>query len=109
MPYKFNTLKIHIPEEFDKRVKIPKSEHDGIRIRYKEGESLRQIARLFGVDKRLIQFILHPERLIQARKNRDWRKYHDQENITRLKRELDQRKASIFKVKGSKFNKDNSN
>ena len=58
-------------KENDRRIKIPASEHDYIKRRYKEGESLRGIARAYGVDKRLIQFILYPERL---KKNRELRK-----------------------------------
>jgi len=105
MHYSFNdAVKMRLPEGEDRRVKIPKSEHDRIKQRYKDGESLRVLGRAYGVDKRLIQFILYPERLIQARKNRDWRLYHNRENLTKLTRELRQRKARIFKVKGSKFN-----
>ena len=50
------------PEQ-DGRRKIPKSEHKKIRQLYSEIHSTRKIAKLYGVDKRLIQFILYPERL----------------------------------------------
>jgi len=53
----------------DKRVKIPKSEHEYIRQRHKAGEGIRHLGRVYGVDKRTIQFILFPERLAIVRKH----------------------------------------
>ncbi len=60
MPYK--SQKIILPSKFDRRIKIPKSEHKAIKQAYKQGEAIRAIARRYKVDKRLIQFILFPER-----------------------------------------------
>ncbi len=60
MPYAH--LRKKIPPELDRRIKIQKSEHAYIRERHKNGEAIRAIARAYGVDKRLIQFILFPER-----------------------------------------------
>jgi hypothetical protein len=71
-----------IPEELDKRIKIPKSEHQTIRDLYKSPEwSMRKIAAKYNVDKRTIQFIVYPERLAKSRENRDWRNYYDKEEV----------------------------
>ena len=99
MPYSFDTQKKKIPEEYDKRRKIPSGEHLHIKRRYKEGESLRQLARAYEVNKRTIQFILYPERRLQSMKNRDWRKYHNREKLTKAIRELRRRKAKLFNKK----------
>lgn len=52
----------------DRRRKIPSYEHETIKDLHKDGMSIRAIARKYNVDKRLIQFILFPERLEVARK-----------------------------------------
>ena len=62
MPYKFETKKLRIRPEDDRRIKIPKSEHLVIFALHKAGMAIRAIARRYGVDHRLIQFILYPER-----------------------------------------------
>lgn len=56
--------KIKIGKARDRRIKIPQSEHEYIKQRHKNGEAIRAIARSYGVDKRLIQFIIYPERQI---------------------------------------------
>lgn len=68
-------------KENDRRIKIPASEYNYIKRRHQEGESIRGIARDYGVDKRLIQFILYPERLKHNRELRKqrggWERYYD--------------------------------
>lgn len=73
-----------MPQGTDKRVKIPKEEHEYIRTRYKNKEaSQRQLAREYGVDRRLIQFIIDPskhEQNIARRKARGGSKqYYDKD------------------------------
>lgn len=58
------------PEQ-DKRRKLSASEHDYIRKRYADRGrpiSHRQLAREYGVSKRLIQFILNPEKQAIAKR-----------------------------------------
>lgn len=62
MTYKWEKEGKKIPSLLDKRRKIQENEHKDIRKRNKEGEAIRAIARSYGVDKRLIQFIVCPER-----------------------------------------------
>lgn len=47
----------------DKRVKIPKTEHQTIKDIWLSGQyTIYRIAKLYGVSYRLIEFICHPER-----------------------------------------------
>lgn len=51
----------------DKRVKLSDADKEEIRYRRKQGESMRELARAFNVDRRLIQFTVYPERYAHAR------------------------------------------
>lgn len=68
MPYKFDNIPINNPKH-DKRVKLTDEDKDNIREEYKTGlVSQRDLAKKYGVSRRLIQFVLSPEKLISARK-----------------------------------------
>jgi len=69
MPNK-NVDNYRVGKNNDRRIKIPATEHAYIKQRHKQGEAIRAIARGYGVDKRLIQFIIYPERLALNRKLR---------------------------------------
>lgn len=61
MPYKTDKLKLDCPF-LDRRVKLIPCQVEMVKHWYKKGESINGISRLFKVNKRLIQFILFPER-----------------------------------------------
>ena len=65
----------------DGRRKIPKSEHREIRRLYKSIRSTRKLAETYGVSRRTIVLILHPERLKklqeEKKKKKSWIKYYD--------------------------------
>jgi len=75
MPYNFQYTHKHIPPDLDRRRKIPVTEHENIRKRYAKGESQRELARAYNVSRRLIVFILHPERLKGFQERRAKEKY----------------------------------
>lgn len=80
-----------LPREKSNRVKIPLSDHESIRSRVLGKTSgVREIAREYGVDKRLIQFIAYPERKAQNLKRREerggWKKYYDKDKNTEYMR-----------------------
>ncbi len=80
-----------LPREKSKRVKIPLSDHESIRFRVLNNRAgVREIAREYGVDKRLIQFIVWPERKEQNLKRRaergGWKKYYDKDKNTEYMR-----------------------
>jgi len=61
------------------------------------GYGIRALSRKYEVDKRTIQFVLYPERLVAAKINRDWRKYHDRTKLTVAVRKLRARKTLLIK------------
>lgn len=63
MPYKFETDKLLIPRELDRRIKLSTDDKKIIRGLYKTGQySQRQLAREYNVSRRLITFIIDPEK-----------------------------------------------
>jgi len=67
MPYKCE--KLHIPKDKDRRIKLTDEQRQEIRDSYPDF-SQRQLAKKFGVSRRLITFILDPQKLkrnIEAR------------------------------------------
>ena len=60
----------------DGRRKIPQEEHPKIQKLYKEGLSQRDIAKLYNVSRRLIVWILYPERLKEYQTQRILNKTH---------------------------------
>ena len=80
MPYK-SEKKIIKNTKYDKRIKLSNSDKEKIKQLYSKGSSIRGLARYFKVDKRLIQFILFPERqiknLLDREKRGGWKQYYD--------------------------------
>lgn len=91
---------INIGKKYDRRIKIHKEDHPYITQRYKNGESIRSIARFYGVDKRLIQFIIFPERLELNKKLRKerggWKKYYSTEKRREEMRRFRQHKKELL-------------
>lgn len=83
--------------KYDKRVKYDDDFKATIKELYRNKTSINEISRLMGCSKRFVHFTLFPERLVNARRNRDWTKYHNREQLTRLTRELRQRKKLLIK------------
>lgn len=75
MPYKCTKAKI--PRKFDKRVKLTEDDKHNIREMYRQGETVRGVARIFEgkCSRRMVQFVLFPERAEVAKQNfKRWRK-----------------------------------
>ena len=73
-----------MPKGTDKRVKLRKEEHEYIRTRYNRKEaSQRELAREYGVSRRLIQFIVdpskHEQNLARRKANGGSMKYYDKD------------------------------
>ena len=98
MPYK----KTPMPEGFDRRIKIPKTEHTNIKLLHKNGMAIRAIARLYNVNKRLIQFILFPDRNkinLQHREERGGSKqYYDKDKWRVVHREHRRYKSTVLGI-----------
>lgn len=93
--------KMRVPIGKDRRVKIPKEEHDYIRARYNRKEvSQRELAREYGVSRRLIQFIIDPlkhELNLKRRQERGGsKKYYDKDKWREIQREHRTYKKSLL-------------
>tara|TARA_R110000868_G_scaffold150997_1_gene374597 strand:+ start:359 stop:706 length:348 start_codon:yes stop_codon:yes gene_type:complete len=79
MPYKWQTDKTPMPRQADKRVKLTDRQRKQIRLN-PDGLSQRKLAKLYGVSRRLITFILDPQKLADNREARDkrggWEQYY---------------------------------
>lgn len=82
MPYRTEKLKIDCPF-MDRRTKLLPCQKEMVLHYHNLGYSQRAIARMFNVSRRLIIFIIHPERLaknLDARRDRGGHKaYYDRE------------------------------
>lgn len=84
MPYTFEYKHLKMKKEDDKRIKLTDDDRQEIRKLYNTGTfSQRQLAKMFNVSRRSIQFVLDPEKL---RKNQEQRierakdgRYYDKE------------------------------
>lgn len=61
MPYKSDTIAIK-NSKLDRRVKLQPEQKEDVRKLHKQGIAIREITRRFGVSRRLIQFVIFPER-----------------------------------------------
>jgi len=100
MPYKSEKIKLN--EKQDRRKKLTASQKQEI-VSLKGKISQRSLARMFGVDRRTISFILYPEKLEENKKRRAERggskQYYNKENHTASMREHRKYKQSLY-VKG---------
>ena len=82
MPYLAEKIPI-AGTEHDARIKLTLTDKARIREFHAGGESIRSLARGFGVSRRLIQFVLFPERKVQDLANRaargGWKQYYDKD------------------------------
>lgn len=90
MPYK--TEKLKLGDQFLKRnVKLIDCQKAMIHWHHKNGMSITSIGKLFRVNKRMIQFVLFPERHarnLELRKQRGGSKiYYDREKNNKAQRE----------------------
>jgi hypothetical protein len=101
MPNKLDSIKYS--EEQDGRVKILKSQYDEVRAKYVSLQSMRATAAYYGVDKRLIQFIIYPERLEALKAHnkliKHHRKYYDKDKWRETMRKFRARKKEILNPK----------
>lgn len=111
MPYKSENIKIQ-GTEFDKRKKLDDYQKKEIKELYESGSfSQRQLARMYGVSRRLIIFCIYPERLKAnkaVRKQRGGSKrYYDKEKHTKAMRKHRKHKQKLYKE--SKIKLENGN
>jgi len=102
MPYKFEKTPIN-NQKYDKRVKLTDEQREKIRNDYDTGEiSIRGLERKYGVSRRLIQFILFPERLEKAKRDfaqrqREGRYYDKDKHKEYMKKHREHKKDLVKK------------
>lgn len=98
MPHKFEKDKIHLPRGKDRRIKLTSEQRQ--EIREAVGVSKHELAAKYGVSRRLIQFIQHPERHaknLQDRAERGgWKQYYDKDKHRETIKEHRQYKSAVL-------------
>lgn len=66
-----------IPYQYDRRRKLKEGDTDAIQHKYKLGQSIKSLAKEYGVSRRLIQITVKPEvrRQMYQRHKEHWREY----------------------------------
>lgn len=86
---------------YDKRRRLSDDDREDIRRDAAAGDSLRMIARRYGVSRRLVQFILYPERLEENRQRLaargGWRQYYSKEKHREYMREHRKYKKELYR------------
>ena len=89
----------------DRRRKLTDEDKQNIKNLHKEGESIHEISRIYKnvCSRRLIQFVIYPERLKQLQetnaKNQHWKKYYNRKQLTEASRNWRHYKKSILNKK----------
>ena len=89
MPYKWTDKHIKLGEFDRRRSGLSDDDKENIKRRHKQGEAIRSIARTYAklCSRRLIIFILYPERLKvmqdKHRAEQHWKKYGNREKLTK--------------------------
>ena len=100
MPLKVDKIKLN-SQLLDRRVKLTDSDKEDVILRYHMGDSINGLARTFNVNKRLIQFILFPERHKQNLLLRELRGgstiYYDRKKHSEAIKDLRKYKTELLK------------
>ncbi len=85
-----------IPRDQDARRRLLPEDPERIHALYQAGHPIRAIAREFPhVSRRLIQFVLFPDRLAAVNRPGHWKKYYDKEKQRIAMRKLRARRRSL--------------
>ena len=97
MPYKSEKIKLK-PHQ-DRRRKL--SDEDKETIRSMKGVSQRKLAKMFGVSRRTIQFVLDPQKRLdnveRRRERGGWQQYYDKEKHAEYIKKHRRYKQELFK------------
>lgn len=101
MPSKVDPLRVPRVKGIDKRIKLSDADRAAIIESHGSGASINGLAREYGVNKRLIQFILFPERQRKNLQDRQERggsaKYYDVDKHREAMREHRSHKRKLLK------------
>ena len=81
--YGFKQYEKYNDEKLDGRVKILKEQYPEVIAMYEDLKSSRKVAKAFGVDKKIILFIVNPEYkkkdALRQKNEHHWKKYYDKD------------------------------
>lgn len=101
MPFKTDKLKIG--NSLDRRVRLLPQQKEEAKKMYQDGISIRGITRHFKVSRRLIQFILFPERkqknLDDRKKRGGWKQYYRKNEWAKTMKEFRRHKYNLLTEK----------
>lgn len=84
----------------DRRIKLNEEDKENIIKLHKQGISIREITRRYNVSRRLIQFIIFPERYVRNVENYHarggWQAYYDKDRRRTTMKEHRHYKQSVF-------------
>lgn len=101
MPFKSESIKL--PKQYDRRIKLTDKQRDEIKEKYASGVySQRALAREYNVSRRLISFVLNPEKYETAKeqfkeRRKDGRYEPDKASRNQIQREHRGYKQRLFK------------
>ena len=102
---------INLPKGFDRRVKLTDSDREKIKRLHKKGLGIREIARMFEkkCSRRLIQFVIYPERLKKLyqtqKEEKHWKIYYNKDKWRESMRNHRKYKALVFGVESKRKRK----
>lgn len=101
MAYKFETEHLKLSKEDDRRIKLNDEDKEEIKKLYDTGMfSQRKLAKMYGVSRRSIQFIIDPEKLKKNRENFSERqkdgRYYNKEKHREYIKEYRERKKQLY-------------
>ncbi len=100
MPYKWETQKMKVAKEDDKRIKLTNEQKDEIRHRYlTEGIGQRPLAKEYNVSRSTIQLIVNPEteKAVKERRKAHSKDYAvTKEENAKIVRDFRRRKNELY-------------
>jgi transposase len=105
MPIRFEKENIKIPRERDRRIKLNDKQREEIVEIYSSGSmSYNEIAKLYGVSKRLVYFVVNPDKLEENKGKREerggWKQYYDKEKNRISMRKYRANKKKVLEEEG---------
>ncbi len=101
MPQEFEK---YIDKRMDGRIKILPEQYPEVIALYKDLKSSRKVAKIFGVDKKIILFIINPEAkkrdALRQKNQQHWKIYYDKEYNTKAQAKYRAKKRRL----GIKYN-----
>jgi len=105
MPAKIDKMKV--PKHADRRVKLNDDQRREVKAMHRAGHSQRAIARHFDVSRRLISYILYPDKLAHAKKlykerRKDGRYYKREKHTEAMRRHRQHKRLLLLPKDNSK-------